>query len=67
MHPFTNCSALEHIVHAKALTPRLLVAAEEKISEDGYNLACILTLPSYQRKGYGKALIQVHMVSLSLS
>ena len=23
----------------------------------GYNLACILTLPAYQRKGYGKFLI----------
>ena len=30
---------------------------QEKKSEDGYNLACILTLPSYQRKGYGKFLI----------
>jgi len=31
---------------------------QEKCSEEGYNLACILTLPAYQRKGYGKALIQ---------
>ena len=30
---------------------------QEKSSEEGYNLACILTLPAYQRKGYGKALI----------
>lgn len=30
---------------------------QEKKSEDGYNLACILMLPSYQRKGYGKFLI----------
>jgi histone acetyltransferase MYST1 len=30
---------------------------QEKHSEEGYNLACILTLPPYQRKGYGKFLI----------
>ncbi|KAL8482028.1 hypothetical protein ACS0TY_028256 [Phlomoides rotata] len=30
---------------------------EEKHSEESYNLACILTLPPYQRKGYGKFLI----------
>ncbi|CAL5348314.1 unnamed protein product [Camellia sinensis] len=29
----------------------------EKHSEESYNLACILTLPPYQRKGYGKFLI----------
>lgn len=31
--------------------------SKEKCSEDNYNLACILTLPAYQRKGYGKFLI----------
>lgn len=31
--------------------------SKEKFSEEGYNLACILTLPPYQRKGYGKFLI----------
>lgn len=31
--------------------------SKEKCSEEGYNLACILTLPCYQRKGYGKFLI----------
>lgn len=31
--------------------------SKERRSEEGYNLACILTLPSYQRKGYGKFLI----------
>lgn len=31
--------------------------SKEKNSADGFNLACILTLPSYQRKGYGKLLI----------
>ena len=33
--------------------------SKEKRSEQGYNLACILTLPAYQRKGYGKALISM--------
>lgn len=31
--------------------------SKEKISEQGYNLACILTMPYEQRKGYGKVLI----------
>lgn len=31
--------------------------SKEKNSPDDYNLACILTLPAYQRKGYGKFLI----------
>ncbi|NXL89297.1 KAT8 acetyltransferase, partial [Alectura lathami] len=30
---------------------------EEKESPDGNNVACILTLPPYQRRGYGKFLI----------
>jgi len=33
--------------------------SKEKASEEGYNLACILTLPAYQRKGYGKFLISM--------
>jgi len=31
--------------------------SKEKHSTEDYNLACILTLPPYQRKGYGKLLI----------
>lgn len=31
--------------------------SKEKCSQEDYNLACILTLPPYQRKGYGKLLI----------
>ena len=31
--------------------------SKAKCSEQGYNLACILTMPPYQRKGYGKFLI----------
>lgn len=35
----------------------LCMLMQEKHSEESYNLACILTLPPYQRKGYGKFLI----------
>ena len=31
--------------------------SKEKYSDVGYNLACILSFPSYQRKGYGRFLI----------
>ncbi|KAI9031215.1 histone acetyltransferase ESA1 [Hyaloraphidium curvatum] len=31
--------------------------SKEKVSQMNYNLACILTLPQHQRKGYGKLLI----------
>ncbi|QSZ34571.1 hypothetical protein DSL72_006165 [Monilinia vaccinii-corymbosi] len=31
--------------------------SKEKESADNYNVACILTLPQYQRKGYGRLLI----------
>lgn len=33
--------------------------SKEKHSLENYNLACILTFPPYQRKGYGKFLISV--------
>ena len=29
--------------------------SKEKESSEDYNVACILTLPPYQRKGFGKA------------
>lgn len=32
--------------------------SKEKESVEGYNVACILTLPCYQRNGFGKLLIQ---------
>ena len=32
--------------------------SKEKYSELGYNLACILTFPCHQRKGYGHFIIQ---------
>ncbi|KAJ1563744.1 Histone acetyltransferase [Nowakowskiella sp. JEL0078] len=31
--------------------------SKEKLSAENYNVACILTLPQYQRMGYGKLLI----------
>ena len=33
-------------------------SSKEKDSAFGYNLSCLLCLPPYQRKGYGKLLIQ---------
>ena len=33
--------------------------SKEKQSRENYNLACILTFPPYQRKGYGKMLISL--------
>jgi len=33
--------------------------SKEKHSPDGFNLSCILTLPPYQRKGYGTFLISL--------
>ena len=32
--------------------------SKEKMSQENYNVACILTLPQYQRKGYGRLLIE---------
>ncbi|EDV21249.1 uncharacterized protein TRIADDRAFT_50853 [Trichoplax adhaerens] len=36
--------------------------SKEKESSEDYNVACILTLPPYQRKGYGKVLIEFSYV-----
>lgn len=33
--------------------------SKEKLSLENYNLACIMTLPPYQRKGYGKFMISM--------
>ena len=41
--------------------------SKEKCSEEGYNLACILTLPAYQRKGYGASLDPQRCQASSLS
>lgn len=37
--------------------------SKEKESTEDYNVACILTLPPYQRKGYGKLLIEFSKLS----
>ncbi len=37
---------------------------QEKESSEDYNVACILTLPPYQRKGYGKLLIEFSKLEL---
>ena len=34
---------------------------QEKYSYDDYNLACIIVLPPYQRKGYGMLMIEFSM------
>lgn len=36
----------------------LFIMSQEKESSEDYNVACILTLPPYQRKGFGKLLIE---------
>lgn len=35
-----------------------IFCVQEKESTEDYNVACILTLPPYQRRGYGKLLIE---------
>ncbi len=37
----------------------VLPPLQEKASPEEYNLACILTFPPFQRKGYGKFLISL--------
>uniref|UniRef100_A0A7N8Y7K3 Histone acetyltransferase KAT5 n=1 Tax=Mastacembelus armatus TaxID=205130 RepID=A0A7N8Y7K3_9TELE len=41
-----------------ALYEILNFCVQEKESTEDYNVACILTLPPYQRRGYGKLLIE---------
>ena len=36
----------------------ICVSLQEKESSEDYNVACILTLPPYQRKGFSKLLIE---------
>lgn len=40
---------------------RVLSLPQEKISYDDYNLACIVVLPPYQKKGYGMLMIEFSM------
>eukprot|EP00041_Stephanoeca_diplocostata_P019848 m.432571 g.432571 ORF g.432571 m.432571 type:complete len:192 (+) comp21410_c0_seq3:1099-1674(+) len=49
------------LVHSCKFRERIrcdFVFLQEKDSSEDYNVACILTLPSHQRKGYGKLLIE---------
>ncbi|KAI9731382.1 MAG: Histone acetyltransferase [Cirrosporium novae-zelandiae] len=49
---YCMCSRDEHGCHLVGYF------SKEKESADGFNVACILTLPQFQRKGYGRLLIQ---------
>ena len=40
------------------MTPLTYPRWQEKVSYDDYNLACIVVLPPYQKKGYGMLLIE---------
>ena len=48
---YVMCECDEHGCHPVAYF------SKEKVSSEEYNLACLLTLPPYQRKGYGRFLI----------
>lgn len=41
--------------------------SKEKESTEDYNVACILTMPPYQRKGYGKLLIEFSKYQMPLA
>ena len=40
------------------MMPLKSLREQEKVSFDEYNLACIVVLPPYQKKGYGMLLIE---------
>lgn len=40
--------------------------SKEKYSREGFNVACILTLPPYQKKGYGRLLIEFSNIDFSI-
>jgi len=42
------------VARARLTPPR----AQEKISYDDYNLACIITFPPFQKRGFGTLLIE---------
>ena len=48
---YVLCECDEHGCHPVAYF------SKEKVSSEEYNLACLLTLPPFQRKGYGRFLI----------
>ncbi|KAG0143403.1 hypothetical protein CROQUDRAFT_66263 [Cronartium quercuum f. sp. fusiforme G11] len=59
---FFDVEGFYFYVLTEAITPAfdhvLGFFSKEKISYDGYNLACIVTFPPYQKKGYGTLLIE---------
>lgn len=61
VHPVMTVAAFAVLHSAQAPLALLLTINCMRFShsrlQDNYNLACILTLPAYQRKGYGKFLI----------
>ncbi|KAI1790468.1 acyl-CoA N-acyltransferase [Ganoderma leucocontextum] len=46
------------VLPSSAADDPLLLCPQEKVSYDDYNLACIVVLPPYQKKGYGMLLIE---------
>lgn len=52
---YTNCVIL-HVFRSTCILCGFFV--QEKESTEDYNVACILTLPPYQKKGFGKLLIE---------
>lgn len=56
----TNNNSNQHvnlIKHFFSLSSLLHISPQEKNSFLNYNVSCIMTLPPYQRKGYGRLLI----------
>ncbi|KAJ3344058.1 hypothetical protein HDU93_003221 [Gonapodya sp. JEL0774] len=59
MEPFLFYVLTETDKHRRGEVDHVLgYFSKEKESVDGYNLACIVTLPHQQRKGYGRLLIE---------
>ena len=57
---YVMCECDEHGCHPVAYF------SKEKVSSEEYNLACLLTLPPYQRKGYGRFLISFSCAPASI-
>lgn len=55
-----RCFSFSHDKQASVYTLLMLIPGflQEKLSYDDYNLACIVVLPPYQKKGYGMLLIE---------
>ena len=65
-----NAKAINAIFNYCLLVARhdiYFVLFQEKESSEDYNVACILTLPQYQRMGYGKLLIEFSEYEINTS